>query len=301
MVEEAATNISKKLDQLADTVGQWMSDHLITILLILVVAYILRRVLTLLIGRSLHRTIRKDLYPTERDRNKRIDTLNELVTAVVRVMVWFVAGLMIISELGINTAPLMASAGVVGIALGFGAQSLIKDFVSGIFIISENQYRIGDVVRIGTETGTIEAITIRTTILRDLDGNVHHVPNGSIVVTTNMTSGFSRINEDIIVAPDADIAEIEKLINAVGKRIAEDEKYRKKIIEAPAFARVDGFVTNGMIVKILGKVVDGEQWEIKGELYRKLRKSFDDAGITLRQTQHVAVTQKPGTKKQKAS
>jgi small-conductance mechanosensitive channel len=104
--------------------------------------------------------------------------------------------------------------------------------------------------------------------LRDLDGNVHHVPNGSIVVTTNMTSGFSRINEDIIVSADAEIAQIEKIINAVGKDLAEKEDNKSIIIEAPSFARVDGFVTNGMIVKILGKVVDGEQWKIRGELYQ---------------------------------
>jgi small-conductance mechanosensitive channel len=165
MVEEIATNIAKKLDQMGDVVGDWLSENLVPILLILVFTYILRRVLTVLIGRSLHRTIRRDLYPTEKDRKKRIDTLNELVSAIVRVGAWFVAALMIINQLGIDTAPLMASAGVVGIALGFGAQSLIKDFVTGIFIISENQYRIGDVVRIGTQDGTVEAITIRTTIL----------------------------------------------------------------------------------------------------------------------------------------
>lgn len=289
MVEEAATNISQRLDEVGTAVSTWLGDHAFNIIAILVVAYIVRRILTLLVGRFLQRTIRKDLYPTERDRKKRIQTLDGLVSAVVRVGAWFVAGIMIINEIGIDTAPLMASAGIVGIALGFGAQSLIKDFMTGIFIISENQYRIGDVIRIGTETGTVEAITIRTTILRDLDGNVHHVPNGSIVVTSNMTSGFSRINENVVVPANTDIATIEKLINNVGEKLAAMEKYQKNIIEPPAFARVDGFVANGMVVKILAKVVDGEQWEIKGQLYRMLRKSFDEAGIPLTQTQHVAV------------
>lgn len=289
MWEETATNVSMKLDEIGDNVSAWLNEHLFNIIIILIVAYIFRRLVTLLIGRFLQRTIRKDLYPTERDRKKRIQTLDGLVSAIVRVGTWFVAGVMIINEAGINTAPLMASAGVVGIALGFGAQSLIKDFVTGIFIISENQYRIGDVIRIGTESGTVEAITIRTTILRDLDGNVHHVPNGSIVVTTNMTSGFSRINENVIVPADTDIALIEKIVNEVGNSLAGMDKYHKDIIEAPNFARIDGFVTNGMIVKILGKVVDGEQWEIKGQLYRMLRKAFDKEGISLIQTQHVQV------------
>lgn len=292
MWEEAATNLSKKLGEIGEGVGAWADDHLFNIIAILIVSFFVRRVVTLLLGRFLQRTIRKDLYPTERDRKKRIQTLDELVGAIVRIGTWFVAGILIINELGIDTGPLVASAGVVGIALGFGAQSLIKDFVTGIFIISENQYRIGDVVRIGTETGTVEAITIRTTILRDLDGNVHHVPNGSIVTTTNMTSGFSRINEDIVVSADADVATIEKIVNDVGQRLAQMEKYEKNIIEAPAFARIDGFVANGMIVKILAKVVDGEQWEIKGQLYRMLRKSFDAAGISLIQTQHVSVHQR---------
>lgn len=292
MWEEAATNLSKKLGEAGEGVGAWANDHLFNIIVILIVAFFVRRVVTLLLGRFLQRTIRKDLYPTERDRKKRIQTLDELVGAIVRIGAWFVAGILIINELGIDTGPLVASAGVVGIALGFGAQSLIKDFVSGIFIISENQYRIGDVVRIGSETGTVETITIRTTTLRDLDGNVHHVPNGSIVTTTNMTSGFSRINEDIIVSADADVARIEKIINDVGQRLAKMEKYEKNIIEAPAFDRIDGFVANGMVVKILAKVVDGEQWEIKGQLYRMLRKAFDEAGISLVQTQHLALHQR---------
>ncbi len=289
MWEQAATDISKKLDEIGDTVSAWFSAHAFNILVILLVAYVVRRVITLLIGRFLQRTIRKDLYPTERDRKKRIQTLDGLVSAIVRVGTWFVAAIMIINEIGIDTGPLVASAGVVGIALGFGAQSLIKDLVTGIFIISENQYRIGDVIRIGTESGTVEAITIRTTILRDLDGNVHHVPNGSIVVTTNMTSGFSRINEDVIVPADTDIAKVERIINQVGQELTGKEKFHKSIIEAPNFSRVDGFVTNGMIVKVLGKVVDGEQWEVKGEFYRMLRKAFDKEGISLIQTQHVHV------------
>ncbi len=139
--------------------------------------------------------------------------MDGLIHAITRFAVYVVAAIMIISELGVNTAPLLASAGIFGIALGFGAQSLIKDLVSGIFIITENQYRVGDVIELGNVSGIVEAITIRTTVLRDQSGNQHHVPNGSIVRTTNKTMGFGGIDENIVVGADTDIQKLVEIIN----------------------------------------------------------------------------------------
>src|SRR5690606_12957323 len=150
----------------------------------------------------------------------------------------------------------------------------IKDFVSGVFIIVENQYRVGDIIQINDIDGVVEAITIRTTVLRDLDGNLHHVPNGSIVVTTNKTMDYGRINEDIVVGFDTDIEQLEHIINHTGAQLAAVAEFKDDIMDPPHFARVTGFSERGMTVKILGKTTPGEQWRVKGELYKRLKKSF---------------------------
>lgn len=259
----------------------WLSQHGLNILVILIGAWLLRRFGVAIIDRIIRRTVRHDIFPTELDRKKRIDTLNSLVSASVRIGVWLLAAVMIVDELGINTAPLLASAGVVGIALGFGAQSLIKDFVSGIFIIIENQYRVGDVVELGDVSGVVEGITIRTTILRDGDGNVHHVPNGSISITTNKTTGFSRINDDIVVDMDTNVDELEHIINHVGEEVAALPQFKHTLVEPPHFERVNGFQDFGLSVKIMGKTTPGDQWGVRSAFYRRLQKALGTHGIEI--------------------
>lgn len=273
---------------ISDLVRSWLTLHGLNILIILVGAWILRRVGTMFFNQLFLHTVRRDLFPSEAERRKRIDTLNSLVGATVRISVTLVAAMMIVSELGINTAPLLASAGVLGVALGFGAQSLIKDFVSGIFIITENQYRVGDIVEIGTVsgmvgkvTGTIEAITIRTTVLRDMDGNLLHVPNGSINVTINKTIGHSQINENIVVGMDTDIEQLEHVINHVGEELAVMPGLQNRIKIPPYFARVEGISNDGLTVKIQGRTTPGDQWRVKSELYKRLLVAFAQHDITV--------------------
>ena len=165
--------------------------------------------------------------------------------------------------------------------MGFGAQSLIKDFVSGIFIIIENQYRVGDVVAIGGVDGVVQDVTIRTTVLRDLDGNVHHVPNGNITVTTNKTIGYSGINEEIIVDASTDLALLEHVINHVGEQLAAMPDLQIYIKETPQFRQVIGLNANGMVVKIVGQATAGDSWRVKGELYRLLKHAFEKHKIKL--------------------
>lgn len=266
---------------LFDQPKTWLQTHGTNIAIIIVGAWILRRLGTKLITGILNKAIRSHPFATETDRKKRIDTLDSLISAVSKVVVWLIAVIMIIDELGINTAPLVASAGVVGIALGVGAQSLIKDFTNGLFIIVENQYRVGDFVQFETVSGIVQAITIRTTILRDFDGNIHHVPNSSIIVATNMTFGVSGINQDITVSVDTDLEKLEKIINEVGKEIAADETWGKKIKRAPYFAQVVMFGERGIVVKILGETMPGSQWKIKTELLKRLSKVLVKNGIDL--------------------
>lgn len=266
----------------------WLTVHGLNIAIILLGAWALRRFSVVFFKHIIRGTVRHDLFPAEHERKKRIDTLNGLVSATVKIGINVVATVMIISELGINTAPLLASAGILGVALGFGAQSMIKDFVSGVFIITENQYRVGDTVTIGTVsglmgniTGTIEAITIRTTALRDLDGNLIHLPNGSINVTVNQTIGHSQINEDIVVGSDTDISRLEHIVNHVGEELAVMPKLQKLIKIPPYVSRIEGFGSEGIVVKIQGRTTPGDQWRVKSELYKKLASELKKHKIKL--------------------
>lgn len=281
--------ILESLKEVGLQLADWLDAHFINILVIIVGAWIIRHFSSKLISSLLTHTVRPDLYPTKSDREKRIRTLKSLVGAVVRIGVYIIATILIIGEINPDyTTALFASAGVIGVAIGFGAKDVINDFMSGIFIIIENQYRVGDIVGIGGVAGIVEDITIRTTVLRDLDGNVHHVPNGSIDVTTNMTLGYSRINEDVLVGYGTDIKKLEGIINSVGEEMAAVPDLGAKIIEPPKFERITGFGDNGLVVKILGKTVTGDQWYVKGELYKRLKVAFEKHEIEI-PYQHVVI------------
>ncbi|MDQ3093705.1 MAG: mechanosensitive ion channel family protein [bacterium] len=231
--------------------------------------------------RILERTIRNDLYQSPNDREKRLTTLTNLGAGIIRFIVWITGSIVIVSLLGVNTAPFLASAGVIGIGLGLGAQKLINDLVSGVFIISENQYRIGDYVELEGVSGNVEDITIRTTVLRDLSGAVHHVPNGSIVVATNMSMGFGQINLDITVEGDTDINKLRTIIDKVGEKISSEPELKEEIIEAPRFIRIVDYTGTGVTVKVMGKTTGGKQLEIKSVFYTELKQALDQAKIKL--------------------
>ncbi len=296
MIEELSQVIANNIVNISDLVTVWMKAHLINILLIIALAFVAKKVLTIVIVKLLSKTIRPDMYPTETDRKKRLATLDSLMTAVVKIGVWIVATIMIISEIGINTAPLLASAGIIGIALGFGAQSLVKDFVSGFFIILENQYRVGDVVELAGATGTVEDVGLRTTVLRDINGYVHHVPHGFIDVTTNQTIGYNRINEDIVVGFESNMDKVEQIIDKVGLEIANDPLFEKDIKEPFKFTSVKGYAVNGLVVGIMGKTKPGKQWGIRTEMYKRLKKEFDKARIEVSNIPVIPTTGKPKKK-----
>lgn len=288
MVDALNQQLSDSIHAVGDRVGLWASNHLLNILLIIALAWVAHSFLSRFITQLIKKTVRHDLFPSEIDRKKRLRTLSGLINTTVQVAIWIIATMMIISELGIDTAPLVASAGVVGVALGFGAQSLIKDFVSGIFIIIENQYRVGDIVQLNTANtpmlpvlGKVEAITIRTTIIRDIGGELIHVPNGVINVTVNKSIDYSRINEDIVVGMDTDLEQLEHVVNHVGEQLKALPKFDRIITEAPRVERIEGFRDNGVVVKIRGKTMAGEQWHVKTELYSRLKKAFEKNGIKL--------------------
>ena len=262
--------------------GSWLSEHGFEITVILLIAWLVHRYGARFVTRLLHCTVRPDLYPTKADREKRIKTLDSLISAVGRILVYLVALIMIVSELGVDTTPILASAGVLGVALGFGAQSLIKDLTSGIFIIIDNQYRVGDIVELGNDiSGRVEGITIRTTVVRSLDGTLYHVPNGSIDWTANKTMSYGGIEEDIVFPSDVDIEKLTLLINRVGTNLAKDPEWAKKIKDPPHFDRVVGFDRDGIKVKIVGTTGSNDSWDVKGAFYKLLIRELRKAKISI--------------------
>ncbi len=195
--------------------------------------------------------------------------------------------MLILSSLGVNIGPLLAASSVIGVGIGFGAQDAIKDFIAGVFIILENQYRVGDVVEIAGVSGTVEAITIRETVLRNLEGELLHVPNGVVEVSKNMTMDYSNVVMDIGVGYDSDIDKVEKVINEVGTSLAEDADWKDKILEAPEYLRVQSFGASEVVVRVLGKVQPGKQWAVAGEMRKRIKASFDKNKIEIPFPQQV--------------
>lgn len=287
-MESFAEEIVLKLEWLAERLNQWISEHFVNIIVILIGAWILRRLANEVAVRLLKYVIRPDVYPTKSDRQKRIETLHNLAGGIIRLATYSLAGLLILGELypGARTA-IFTSAGIIGAIIGFGAQNLIKDIVTGIFIIIENQYRIGDEVTLvaglglGRIDGEVEDLTIRTTVLRDLSGNVHHIPNGNIGVTTNKTLGFSRLNEEIVVAFDTDLEKLEKVINKVGEDLAALPSMKHRVIEPPQMSSVKGFTKDGVAVRVVAKTNAASQWKTRSEFYRLLQKALEKNRIKL--------------------
>ena len=189
--------------------------------------------------------------------------------------------MMILSEFGINIGPIIATAGVAGLAFGFGGQYLIRDIISGLFIILENQYRVGDVISLNNVAGLVEKINLRLTIIRDLDGTVHYIPNGEVKIASNLSNGFSSINIDLGVGYNSDLEKVEKVINKVGKDLTEDPKWNKDIKSTPKFIRVEKFADSAIIVKVLGDTKPLRQWDVAGEFRKRVKIAFDQEGIEI--------------------
>lgn len=283
-----------------DTIINFFKEHSFDFLVIILVSILLRRILITISNTAVHRGLKAENFNSEREKKQQEDTLNSVLHYVITVVIGAIVILTLLSEIGIDITALVATAGIAGIALGFGAQSIVKDYLAGMFILAENQYRIGDVVRLSgtTEvTGSVERITLRQTVLRDLDGEVHYVPNGSIGVASNMTMEHSNVNLDIGVDYSTDIEKLEKVINEVGNKLASEEEWKDKIIDPPTFLRVNDFADSYIEIKITGKTQPLKQWAITGELRKRLKIAFDKNGIEIPFPQRVIHQAKEKPKK----
>jgi len=265
-----------------NTVVIWLTDHGIRILVIAVIGavlwFALNKFLPPVVCRVVARTRERE---SKEGMQKREGTLLSIFKGIGRVFIVIVGIMMALSEVGIPIAPVLAGFGIAGIAVGFGAQYLIRDLIAGIFIIMENQYRVGDVARVADIPGLVEEISLRKTVLRDLDGIVHHIPNGEIKIASNFTRHFARVNLNVSVAYGTDLDHAIRVINRVGQELAEDENWRKLIKSPPQVLRVDNLGDSGIDIKILGEVKPMQQWAVMGELRLRIKKAFDAEEIEI--------------------
>ena len=248
---------------------------------------------------ALHRIIPRALWVAverqmkgrdEEEIQQRVDTLASVLTAGGRVIVVLVTLLTLLPLAGISIAPLLAGVGIIGLAVGFGAQSLVKDVISGLFILLDNQYSKGDVVTVAGISGLVEDVGIRRTVLRDLDGIVHYIPNGEIAVASNFTQEYSRVNLNVGVSYSEDLDHVMQVINRVGEEMAADPEWAPSLITPPKALRVDNLGDSGIDIKIVGDTKPIKQWDVMGELRKRLKKAFDDEGIEIPYPHRVMVT-----------
>jgi small conductance mechanosensitive channel len=256
----------------------WFLTSGLHITLVLILALIALKAAKVLSTRLISVVVRQKEDP---EFQKRTQTLGSIVRYVLIIAIIIVAAMTVLKELGVEIGPVLAAAGIVGLAVGFGAQSLVKDVISGFFILLEDQIRVGDVVQIAGKGGLVEKINLKTTILRDLAGNVHYVPNGHIDVVTNMTKDFSRYVFDIGVAYRENVDEVIGVIKEVDEELRNDPDYKGDILESIEILGLDQFADSAVIVKARTTTVPIKQWRVGREFNRRLKKKFDERNIEI--------------------
>jgi small-conductance mechanosensitive channel len=267
----------------SESIQLWLLEHGMPILLIIVLSFLIYRIFALAIPNLVERYLQmkgKGRHSKFWYQN-RAQTLSNILTTTTGVIIIIIVVFLLLDKLNINITPFLASAGVAGIAVGLGAQSLIKDFLSGMFIFLEDHYNKGDVVEIAGRMGKVEEINLRRTVLRDLDGIVYSIPNGEITVACNYTRDWARVKLDVPVPYYSDLDLVIDVLNRVGKELAEDKDYSPRIHTPPQVLRVQSFNKYSIDVRMLGDVKPNEQWAITGELRRRVKKALNAEGIDL--------------------
>jgi small conductance mechanosensitive channel len=212
-------------------------------------------------------------------RKQRVRALGAILRSAASVTIFSIAGFVVLGDLGINLAPLLASAGVVGVAIGFGAQNLVRDYLSGIFMLVEDQYGVGDVITVGTATGTVENVTLRITRLRDVNGIVWHIRNGAIETLGNESQGWARAVIDFPVPFEADLVKIRAVLQETGDAMWHEPTWRAVMLEAPEVWGAQKITKDEVTMRIVVKTAPLRQWEVEREMRARVKKALHDAGI----------------------
>ena len=282
------------------------ADWLVSVLLILLVAFILSKLARRYLGRAVARVVAPDttnaarqlqklggdratdlvakpIGITEPDprRQARLTSISLVVGSTASVIIWSIAVIIALGEIGVNLAPLIAGAGIAGVALGFGAQSLVKDCIAGLFMLLEDQYGVGDFVALDEATGVVEKISLRTTVLRGLDGTVWHVPNGEVSRVGNRSQLWSIALIDVDVAYDCDLTTAQRVILDCATDLVAGDEWAEAVIEPPQLLGVEALGADGISVRITVKVAPGTQWGLQRALREAIKSALDDAGIEI--------------------
>jgi len=267
------------MNNILDVLLTWFRETGLGIVLIVIGTFILIRIVNYLSDKIFSAV--REQKKGDKEFGKRSDTLNSIFRNLWTIIICSIAVIIILSEIGIDIGPILATAGVLGLAIGFGAQSLVKDLISGFFILMEDQYRVGDVIQIGDKAGVVEKMTLKLTILRDLAGNVHFISNGDIDVVTNMTKGYSRYVFEIGVAYRENVDEVMKIMKQVDEDLRADPDYTDDIIEPLEIFGLDKFADSAIIIKARITTEPIKQWRVGREYNRRLKKAFDENDIEI--------------------
>lgn len=282
---------------LENEIMPWLRLHGLRILLVILLAIMLNFFLKKVIVKIVRLSVTADKQKSVEAEQKREATLIRVLTWALLVIITIITSMMILQEIGLPIGPMLAGAGILGLAVGFGGQYLIRDYITGLLIIFENQYHIGDVVRLDSTQGKVEDISLRMTTLRDLDGTVHHVPHGDVKRVSNLSKYFSRINININIGFQEDLDHVIEVINKVGNTLSVDPEWQKEIIKPPLFLRVEDFTDSAVTLKVVGETLPNRQWEVGGEFRKRIKKSFDQEGIQIQVIQRVIGQLGEGNKK----
>lgn len=272
-------------------INTFLDNTYIRIALTLLAALLVQLIMHLTINRVVKQAIHRHGYKSKTEERKRAKTVSSILGTASGVLLWIVTIIVILGFVHVNLTALVTGAGLFGVIVGFGAQNTLKDYLAGIFIITENQYRVGDIVTLtaaGKEvSGVVEDLTIRITQLRDLDGNLHTVANGSAAIVTNRSFGFANVNIDIDVAYDTDFERARNVINQVGLEQSQSEQWKDSVLEPVKFLRIDSFNASSVTLKSVGKVAPASQWDLAGDFRLRIKKAFDANNIEIPFTQIV--------------
>jgi len=260
-----------------ELISGWLLTSGLRVLLIVVLAFVALRVA---------RFVSDRIFPASRKEEdpefkKRADTLSSIIRYILFLAILIVAAMTVMGQLGIQIGPVLAAAGIVGLAVGFGAQNLVQDVISGFFILLEDQIRVGDVVQIADKSGLVERMSLRLVVLRDLAGNVHYVRNGQIQVVTNMTKEYSRYVFDIGVAYRENVDEVIEVVKGVDEELRNDPAFQDDILEPIEILGLDQFADSAVVIKARTKTKPIRQWAVAREFNRRLKKAFDEKSIEI--------------------
>ncbi len=272
------------VNQASEWLGHWsielgqLTVTLFRITVIITVAWFIKRLLHKMVG-GLRNHLTRGL--DDREAVKRAETLGRVIRYLISVVVTLVGTMLVLSEMGISLAPILGAAGVVGLAVGFGAQSLVRDYFSGFFMLLENQIRQGDVVTLAGQTGTVEEITLRYVQLRDYAGNVYFIPNGQITLVINMTRGFGNAVIEVGVAYREDVDQVMAVMHRVAAELRQDPEFGPRILQDLEMAGVNDWAASAVMIRARLRCQAQEQFGVRREYLKRLKKAFDAEGIEI--------------------